>query len=132
MGAALRRKEAAKLGLSDCDGGRHLVPAVEGPAPHWRAFTAALDAVELNEDQEKRAKEGALEAFARVQALVDARRACRPGGAFPGRRSHPERMAAAGLAVRGSGICWLARSPAATEDRTPVPSGQEGAVRGDL
>lgn len=73
MGAAVLRKEAQKLGLTDDVGARHLAPAPEGPAPHWRAFTAALDAVQLSEDEEKRAKEGALEAFARVQAHVDAR-----------------------------------------------------------
>lgn len=73
MGAAVLRKEAQKLGLTDDLGARHLAPAPEGPAPHWRAFVAALDAVELNEDEEKRAEEGALEAFARVQAHVDAR-----------------------------------------------------------
>lgn len=72
MGAALLRKEAQKLGLSDDVGARHLAPAPEGPAPHWHAFTAALDTVELSEDEEKRAKEGALEAFTRVQAHVDA------------------------------------------------------------
>jgi heme oxygenase len=73
MGAAVLRKEAQKLGLSDSLGARHLAPAPEGPAPHWRAFVAALDAVELSDDEEKRANEGALEAFARVQAHVDAR-----------------------------------------------------------
>ncbi|WP_278391359.1 biliverdin-producing heme oxygenase [Sphingobium yanoikuyae] len=73
MGAALLRKEAQKLGLTDDVGARHLAPAPEGPAPHWRAFVAALDAVALTDDEEKRAKEGALEAFARVQAHVDAR-----------------------------------------------------------
>lgn len=73
MGAALLRKEAQKLGLTDDLGARHLAPAPEGPAPRWRAFVAALDSVALTDDQEKRAKEGALEAFARVQAHVDAR-----------------------------------------------------------
>ncbi|MDX3911594.1 MAG: biliverdin-producing heme oxygenase, partial [Sphingobium sp.] len=73
MGAALLRKDAQKLGLTDDVGARHLAPAEEGPAPHWRAFVAALDAVDLTDDEEKRAKEGALEAFARVQAHVDAR-----------------------------------------------------------
>jgi heme oxygenase len=73
MGAAVLRKEAHKLGLTDHHGARHLAPAPEGPAPHWRAFTAALDAVELHEDEEKRSEAGALEAFARVQAHVDAR-----------------------------------------------------------
>ncbi|WP_256213390.1 biliverdin-producing heme oxygenase [Sphingobium sp. YR768] len=67
------RKEAQKLGLTDDVGARHLAPAPEGPAPHWRAFVAALDAVALTEHEEKRAEEGALEAFMRVQAHVDAR-----------------------------------------------------------
>lgn len=72
MGAALLRKEAAKLGLSDTHGARHLAPAPEGPAAHWRAFTAALDAAELSEEEEARAVAGANAAFARVQAYADA------------------------------------------------------------
>ena len=73
MGAALLRKEASKIGLSDEHGARHLAPAAEGPAAHWRAFTAALDAVDLTADEEARAAIGANAAFSRVQALVDAR-----------------------------------------------------------
>ncbi|PKP94623.1 MAG: biliverdin-producing heme oxygenase [Alphaproteobacteria bacterium HGW-Alphaproteobacteria-16] len=73
MGAALLRKEAAKIGLSDDFGARHLAPAPEGPAPHWRAFVAGLDAVRLTEEGEARAIAGARDAFARVQAHVDAR-----------------------------------------------------------
>lgn len=73
MGAALLRKEAQKLGLTDDLGARHLAPAPEGPAPHWRAFVAALDAVALTDDEEKRAEDGARNAFARVQSHVDAR-----------------------------------------------------------
>jgi heme oxygenase len=73
MGAALLRKEAQKLGLSDDHGARHLAPATEGPAAHWRAFTSALDAVILTDAQEGDVNEGALAAFARVQAHVDAR-----------------------------------------------------------
>jgi heme oxygenase len=72
MGAALLRKEAQKLALSDTFGARHLAPAEAGPAPHWRAFTAALDAVPLSEAEEAMADEGALAAFARVQAHIDA------------------------------------------------------------
>ncbi|NWM49713.1 biliverdin-producing heme oxygenase, partial [Escherichia coli] len=49
MGAALLRKAAAKLDLSDTHGARHLAPAPEGPAAHWRTFTAALDAVTLSD-----------------------------------------------------------------------------------
>lgn len=71
MGAALLRKEAAKIGLSDAHGARHLAPTREGPAGHWRAFTAALDAVELEESAETRVVAGAIAAFARVQALAD-------------------------------------------------------------
>lgn len=73
MGAALLRKEAQKLGLTDDLGARHLAPAPEGPARHWRAFVAALDAVALTDGEEKRAEDGARNAFARVQAHVDAR-----------------------------------------------------------
>lgn len=72
MGAALLRKEAAKIGLSDTHGARHLAPSAEGPAAHWRAFTAALDAVVLTEEEEARAVAGANAAFARVQAYADA------------------------------------------------------------
>jgi len=73
MGAALLRKEAHKLGLTDDRGARHLAPAPEGPAPHWRAFVAALDAIAFTEDEEQRAGQGALQAFARVQAHIDTR-----------------------------------------------------------
>lgn len=73
LGAALLRREATKLGLSDTHGARHLAPAPEGPAARWRAFTEALDAVELSGDERKLAAIGAQAAFARVQALVDAR-----------------------------------------------------------
>lgn len=71
MGAALLRKEVAKIGLSDTFGARHLAPAPEGPAAHWRSFTAALDAAELDESDEPRVGAGAGAAFARVQALID-------------------------------------------------------------
>lgn len=72
MGAALLRKEAQKLSLSDEFGARHLAPPAEGPAAHWRAFSAALDAVPLLPDDETRADQGALAAFARVQSHIDA------------------------------------------------------------
>jgi heme oxygenase len=73
LGAAFLRKEAAKIGLSDDYGARHLAPADAGPAAHWRAFTAALDAVVLTPEEEARVVAGANAAFAHVQALVDAR-----------------------------------------------------------
>lgn len=73
LGAAILRKEAAKLGLSDHHAARHLAPSPEGPAAHWRAFTAALDTIQLTAEEEARATSGANAAFARVQAFVDAR-----------------------------------------------------------
>ncbi len=73
MGAALLRKEAAKIGLSDHHGARHLAPAPEGPAAHWRAFVAGLDAAQLTDEEEERAVAGARAAFERVRALADAR-----------------------------------------------------------
>jgi heme oxygenase len=71
MGATLLRKDAAKLGLSDDFGARHLAPAHEGPAAYWRSFTAALDAVALDAAAEDRVIAGAEAAFARVQAYAD-------------------------------------------------------------
>lgn len=73
LGAALLRKEATKIGLSDGYGARHLAPTSEGPAAHWRVFTAALDAVDLDDAEEERVLAGARAAFARVQAIADVR-----------------------------------------------------------
>lgn len=72
LGAALLRKAAAKLGLSDDHGARHLAPSGEGPAAHWRVFTTALDAAVLTPEEEDRAVAGANAAFARVQTLANA------------------------------------------------------------
>ncbi|MBB3808508.1 biliverdin-producing heme oxygenase [Pseudochelatococcus contaminans] len=66
MGAAILRKMAVGLGLSDDHGARHLAPAGEGPAAHWRAFTAALDTVELTPEEDARTAQQAQEAFDRV------------------------------------------------------------------
>ncbi|OCW58369.1 biliverdin-producing heme oxygenase [Hoeflea olei] len=70
LGAAFLLKEAAKLGLSQAFGARHLAPAPEGRGLHWRTFTAALDAVALPEADEARVVAGAEQAFRRVHALV--------------------------------------------------------------
>lgn len=72
LGAALLRKETAKLGLSDSHGAQHLAPSGGGPAAHWRVFTSALDAAVLTPEEEDRAVAGANAAFARVQALANA------------------------------------------------------------
>ncbi|MFC5518835.1 biliverdin-producing heme oxygenase, partial [Kaistia terrae] len=70
LGAAFLIKEAAKLGLSETFGARHLAGAPEGRGLHWKTFTAALDSVDLDEDEEARMIEGARAAFRRVHGLV--------------------------------------------------------------
>ena len=70
LGAAFLLKEAAKLGLSETFGARHLAAAPEGRGLHWKTFTAALDALQLTEPDEKRVIDGARAAFTRVQELV--------------------------------------------------------------
>lgn len=71
LGAAFLLKEAKKLGLSEEFGARHLAGAPEGRGLHWKTFTAALDAVNLEPAEEDRVIAGAHAAFARVQAGVD-------------------------------------------------------------
>jgi len=70
LGAAFLLKEALKLGLSEEVGARHLAGAPEGRGLHWRTFTAALDEIELSDDEEERVVAGAEAAFRRVHALV--------------------------------------------------------------
>jgi heme oxygenase len=70
LGAAFLIKEAQKLGLSETFGARHLAAAPEGRGLHWRTFTTALDALELDESEEARMVEGAQAAFRRVHALT--------------------------------------------------------------
>jgi len=72
LGAAFLIKEAAKLGLSESFGARHLAGAPEGRGLHWKTFTAALDALDLDEAEEARMVEGARAAFNRVHGLVNA------------------------------------------------------------
>lgn len=71
LGAAFLLKWAGQLGLSETFGARHMAAAPEGRAQHWRRFTNALDALELDGDAEVRAIAGANAAFARVQGLVE-------------------------------------------------------------
>lgn len=67
LGAAFLLKDAAKLGLNEDFGARHLAGAPEGRGLHWRTFTAALDAVPLTEEEEALAVAGAEAAFRAVQ-----------------------------------------------------------------
>ncbi|GLK54252.1 heme oxygenase [Methylopila capsulata] len=72
LGAAFLLKEAAKLGLSETFGARHLAGAPEGRGLHWRAFASSLDAVALSETEDARVVAGAEAAFRRVRACVQA------------------------------------------------------------
>lgn len=70
LGAAFLFKAAAKLGLDEARGARHLAASPEGRARQWRDFTAALDQIPLTSAEEARAVAGARAAFARVHDLV--------------------------------------------------------------
>ena len=71
LGAAFLRKEAAKLGLSDDFGARHLAGLKDGRGLHWRNFVAAYNDLPLSEAEEIEAAEGAKAAFRRVHGLVE-------------------------------------------------------------
>lgn len=71
LGAAFLLKDAAKLGLNESFGARHLAAAPEGRGLHWRTFTAALNGLALSDEEEKRVIAGAVAAFTRVQGLVE-------------------------------------------------------------
>lgn len=71
LGAAFLSKAAAKLGLSDGFGARHLAAAPEGRAEHWRGFTASLDGYALPPEAEDRVRDGARDAFRFYAALAE-------------------------------------------------------------
>jgi heme oxygenase (biliverdin-IX-beta and delta-forming) len=71
LGAAFLLKEAAKIGLSESFGARHLASAPEGRGADWRSFVTALDDVQLSEIEEQRVISGAEAAFLRVHVLVE-------------------------------------------------------------
>lgn len=73
LGAAFLLKDAAKLGLNEEFGARHLAGAPEGRGLHWRTFTAALDDIELSTEEEERVVEGAKAAFNAVHAYAQQR-----------------------------------------------------------
>lgn len=70
LGAALLLKQAARLGLSESFGARHLAPAVGGRGLSWRTFAAALDAAPLDAAGTARAVSGAQAAFALIRGRV--------------------------------------------------------------
>jgi len=73
LGAAFLLKDAAKLGLTEEFGARHLAGAPEGRGLHWRTFTAAVDEISLTVEEEERVIAGAEAAFRAVHAYAQQR-----------------------------------------------------------
>lgn len=71
LGAAVLLKQAARLGLDEHFGARHLAGHPEGRARHWRVFTAVLDRIVLTPQQEQAVIEAARQAFDRVRGHVE-------------------------------------------------------------
>jgi heme oxygenase len=71
LGAASLLKRAAALGLDAAFGARHLAGHPEGRARQWKEFTAAVNGLDLDEQDDARVLEGACEAFAHVRMLAD-------------------------------------------------------------
>ncbi len=65
LGAAFLLKRMPALGLSETFGARHLGEPEGGRAQGWKAFTAVLDSVELDAEQERLAEAAAIAAFER-------------------------------------------------------------------
>jgi heme oxygenase len=63
LGAAFLFKETQQLGLDQDQGASHLAAHPDGRGLHWRQFVALLDSQELNEQQERQAIQGAIDAF---------------------------------------------------------------------
>jgi heme oxygenase len=70
LGGALLFKEAAKLGLDETFGARHLAPHSEGRGLNWRRFKSDVDAIQLTPDEDARVVAGAQAAFRHVHGLV--------------------------------------------------------------
>jgi heme oxygenase (biliverdin-IX-beta and delta-forming) len=71
LGAAFLLKYAAKLGLDETFGARHLAGSPTGRGLHWRTFTAALDGISLSPEAEERTIAGAESAFRRVHGMTE-------------------------------------------------------------
>lgn len=70
LGAAVLLKRAQTLGLSETFGARHLAAAPEGRARHWKAFVAVIDALELDDAEERRMQDAACAAFQHFAHLL--------------------------------------------------------------
>lgn len=70
LGAAVLFKLAAKLGLNELHGARHLDGHPDGRLRHWRGFTGALDGLNFSAAEEAQLVAGARAAFERVHGLA--------------------------------------------------------------
>ncbi|MGG2398887.1 biliverdin-producing heme oxygenase [Pseudomonas sp. SH1-B] len=71
LGAAFLLKRMPALGLSETFGARHLAEPEGGRAQGWKAFTAVLDSVELDAEQERLAEVAAIAAFQRFTVHLE-------------------------------------------------------------
>lgn len=71
LGAAFLLKRMPALGLSETFGARHLGEPEGGRAQGWKAFTAVLDSVELDTEQERLAEVAAIAAFERFTVHLE-------------------------------------------------------------
>ncbi|MFV9653938.1 biliverdin-producing heme oxygenase [Pseudomonas sp. NY15366] len=71
LGAAFLLKRMPALGLSETFGARHLGEPEGGRAQGWKAFTAVLDSVELDTEQERLAEAAAIAAFERFTVHLE-------------------------------------------------------------
>ena len=71
LGAASLLKRAAALGLDETFGARHLAGHPDGRARSWKHFTAAVDALDLDQVGDALMLNGARDAFLYVRRLAD-------------------------------------------------------------
>ncbi len=71
MGGAVLARQAQQIWMTGQHGARHLAPAAEGAAPHWRTLVEALNAVPITEDGVSRAIGGAMAAFAAASLIIE-------------------------------------------------------------
>lgn len=70
LGAAILIKRAEAMGLSETFGARHLAEPEGGRMRGWKAFNAIFDALPFTPSEEADADRAAVDAFARLQILL--------------------------------------------------------------
>lgn len=71
LGAAMLAKEVTQLGLDADFGARFLAGPGNGRGSQWREFMQAVEALQLNADEELELYQGAKDAFAVAHQLLD-------------------------------------------------------------